>query len=377
MKVLILYQFDINGQLIDALCTNLYMQGIESDSFNVASWQFKSQHNKRKPLLVSLFAPLTIIPKVRGLLIKLFIKRIGLTLSEKYNIVDIHFFSPIYDELIDELKERGKNVKITIWGSDFYRTDKTRREQQRRIYHKVDIIQTETRQICNDFLTVFPECADKVRLAHFGIIQFDIINNLLQKDDSEVYKKELGLPADKIILACGTNGNAAHQHLLIFESIEKLTPEIKGQLFLLVPMTYANMKPYLETVRKKADSLGLPYKLLSSLLSMDDIGKLRIVSDIVITIQKTDAISAAIEEHIYAGGILIAGDWLPYQILSENGVFYVTTPLDSLTETVSKTIENHALLKYKCMENKVKTAEISSWNVVIKDWLAIYNELDN
>lgn len=377
MKVLILYQFDNHDQLVDALCNNLNMYGIEPDSFNVLTWRFKGQNRKRKPLFVSLLAPLMIIPKVRVLLMKLFLNRILLTLSEKYNIIDIHFFSPVYDELIDELKQRGKNVKITIWGSDFYRTDKTRREQQRRIYHKVDIIQLETQQICNDFLTVYPECADKVRLAHFGISQFEIINNLLQKDDSEVYKKELGLPADKIILACGTNGNAAHQHLLIFESIEKLTPEIKGQLFLLVPMTYANKKPYLETVRKKTDSLGLPYKLLSSSLSMHDVGKLRIVSDIVITIQKTDALSAAIQEHIYAGGILIAGDWLPYQILSENGVFYVTTPLDSLTETVSKTIENHALIKYKCMENNVKTAKISSWNAVIKDWLAIYNELDN
>ena len=110
---------------------------------------------------------------------------------------------------------------------------------------------------------------------------------------------------------------------------------------------------------------------------MHYVGKLRIVSNILITIQKTDALSSAIQEHIYAGGILIAGDWLPYQILSENGVFYLTTPLESLSETISKTIENYALLKNKCMENNVKTAEISSWNAVIKDWIAIYNELDN
>ena len=180
-----------------------------------------------------------IIPKVRGLLMKLFINRILLTLSDKYNIVDIHFFSPFYDELIDKLKQRGKNIKITIWGSDFYRTDKIRREEQRIVYHKIDIIQIETRQICNDFLVVYPECASKVRLAHFGIIQFDIINELLKKGDSEAYKKEMGLPADKIILACGTNGNPAHQHLLILESIERLAPEIKVQIFLLIPMTYA------------------------------------------------------------------------------------------------------------------------------------------
>ncbi|HEY5125429.1 MAG TPA: hypothetical protein VIK14_16985, partial [Ignavibacteria bacterium] len=377
MKVLILYQFDNHDQTVDALCNNLNMYGIEPDSFNILTWRSKGQNRIRKPLLVSLLAPLMIIPKVKGLLIKLFIKRIVLTLSEKCNIVDIHFFSPIYDELIYELKRRGKNVKITIWGSDFYRTDNIRREQQRIIYHEVDIIQMATRQICNDFLVVYPEYENKVRITNFGILQFDIIDELLQKGDSEAYKKEMGLPVDKIILVCGFNGSAGHQHLLIFESIEKLPPELKGQLFLLVPMTYGGNKPYIETIKQKADSLGLPYKLLPSLVPVHDVCKLRIVSDIAITIQKTDALSAAVMEHIYAGSILIAGDWLPYQILSENGVFYLTTPLESLTETVSRTVENHSLLKNKCMDNNVKMAEIFSWNSVIKDWLAIYNELDN
>lgn len=375
MKVLILYQFDIHGQLIDELCINLNKQGIESDSFNYLTWRFKRQSKKSKPLLVILLTPIMLIPKVRGLLMKLFLIRILLRLSEKYNIIDIHFFSPVYDELIDELRQRGKNVKITIWGSDFYRADNTRREKQRRIYDKVDVIQAETRQICNDFLVVYPEFAEKVRSAHFGIKQFDIIKELLDEGDPEAYKKEMGLPADKIIIACGTNGSAGHQHLMIFDSIKKLDHDLRKRIFLIIPMTYGNQKAYLETVEQKADSLKLPYKLLSSKLSLHDIGKLRIVSDIIITIQKTDALSAAIQEHIHAGGILIAGDWLPYQILNENEVFYLTTPQESLTETVARTIQNLTMLKHKCIENRAKIAELSSWNVVIKDWLAIYNEI--
>jgi hypothetical protein len=375
MNVLILYQFDIHGQLIKMLCDNLYKNGIKPDSFNVVTWRFSSHDKKRKKLFLGLLAMLMIIPKVRGLLIKIFEKRVLITLSRKYDIVDIHFFSTIYDEFIDEIVKRGTKVKITIWGSDFYRTDKTRREEQRKIYDKVDIIQTETQQIGNDFLAVYPEFANKVRLAHFGIIQFDVVNELLQSGSSEIFKKEMGLPADKIIIACGTNGSEGHQHLLIFEIIERLAPSIKEKIFLLIPMTYGGRKPYIELVKQKADTLGLPYKLLSSLLSMTEIGKLRIVSDLAVTIQKTDALSSAIQEHVYAGGILIAGDWLPYQILRENGVFYLTASLDSITETISTTIENYKSVKNKCVGNNVKTAAISSWNAVIMDWVAIYNEL--
>ena len=96
----------------------------------------------------------------------------------------------------------------------------------------------------------------------------------------------MGLPTDKIILACGTNGSDGHQHMLIFESIARLVSEIKEQLFLIIPMTYGNHQPYLETVRQKADALGLPYILLSSLLSLHDVSKLRIVCDIILVYSK-------------------------------------------------------------------------------------------
>ena len=92
MKILILYQFDINGQLIDALCQNLYKHGINADSLNVETWRFNNQNKKRKPLLIRLLATAVLIPKVKGLMVKLFRNRIILSLSEKYALIDIHFF---------------------------------------------------------------------------------------------------------------------------------------------------------------------------------------------------------------------------------------------------------------------------------------------
>lgn len=375
MKVIILYQFNINGHLVDTLCQNLNKHGIEADSLNVITWKYKSNIKKSAPFIISLFRTMMVIPKVRSVLLKIFRTRVLLSLSEKYHIIDIHFFSDIYDKLIDELKHRGKTVKITIWGSDFYRADKTRQEIQRIFYKRVDIIQTASQQIRHDFLEIYPECADKIRVAHFGISQFEVINELFQKGNSELYKKELGLPPDKIILTCGTNGSKGHQHLLILENINKLANEIKKQIFLLIPMTYGYERLYLKTIRQKADSLGLPYKLYSSMLSPYTIAKISIVSDILITIQKTDAFSAAVQEHLYAGSILIAGDWLPYMMLREKGIFYLTTSLEALSVTVSDTIINTGEQRSKCQENRHKMAMMSSWNAVIKDWCVIYNEL--
>ena len=139
---------------------------------------FRSNFKKKNLLLLRLLSVIMVIPKLRGLLIKFFRYKFLLNLSVGYSIIDIHFFSPVYDRLIEEFKKRGKKVKITIWGSDFYRVDTTRLEQQRRIYQIVDIIQVETQQILKDFKAVYPEYEEKLRIAHFGISQFNIIDDI-------------------------------------------------------------------------------------------------------------------------------------------------------------------------------------------------------
>ncbi len=376
MNVLILFEFDIHDQTIDALCNNLRKQDVSADSLNVITWKFRNYSKNRKPYLISVVEAFMKIPKVRGFIILKFRTKILSFLSAKYDIIDIHFFSPLYDDVIKNLKKRGNAVKITIWGSDFYRVDKERREKQRKIYPLVNAIQIETRQIGEDFLAVYPEFYEKIRYAHFGIRQFEIIDDLSMDRDVAVYKTEMQLPGDKIILVCGFNGSSGHQHSVIFEAIEKLPAEIKAQIFLLIPLTYGATQPYIETVRLKAESLHMPYKLISSSMTLPEVCKLRLASDIAITIQKTDALSAAIQEQLYAGGMLIAGDWLPYQILSENGIFFIQTSLASLTEVISQSIANLATLKLHSPENKTRTAALSSWNTAIKDWLAIYNEIN-
>lgn len=377
MKVLILFQFDNHEQLINKLCKNLNAHNINSDSFNIVSLKFTGYNNYRGPLYLKIIKPLIKISIIQTFLIVIFRKKIILSISNNYDIIDIHFFDPAYENLIDPIKRKGKKIIITLWGSDFYRVNQARFEQQREYYQKVDTIHIATQQMQNDFIKIFPEFKDKIRLAHFGIAQFDIINELTSISDNETLKKELEIPSGKIIIACGTNGSEHHQHLLIIENILKLSTFCKNKIFLIFPMTYGGSTSYIKAVERKAESSGIPYKVISSPWSINDICKLRIVSDIAITIQKTDSFSAAVQEHIFSGSIMICGEWLPYQKLFQSGIFYLSTSLESLVDTISDAINNFSMLKNKCLTNKSKMSEISSWNSVIRDWLCIYNELGN
>ena len=376
MKILLLYQYSAHNITMDLLCENLHQNGIDADSFNVVSWRFHSINRNRQPILLRILKPFMFIPRIRGLFILLFRQKILLTLSKNYSIIDIHFFSSIYDQLISAFKNDKKMVKVTLWGSDFYRSDLNRREDQRKVYKNVDIIQLATKQMLLDFLNIYPENGSKMRLAHFGNNSFELIEKFQQKIDFEGFKKELKIPNDKIVIVCGLNGSEGHQHELIFDSIYNLEEGIKKQIYLIVPMTYGGNQAYITKLKKKLATLKLSNQIIEKSLSNENLCKLRIVSDIMISIQISDAFSASVQEHIFAGGIVIVGDWLPYEIFKDYDIRYVKTEIENLTNNLNKTILNFTALKEECKKNKEKITALSAWKSSIKDWVSNYSDLE-
>lgn len=376
MKVLVFYQYSNHNQTIDSLCDELNKHSIETHSLNIVNWRFNNYCDEGIPILFRLLLILGHIPGLRSYFNRWFRDKILFSIAMKYSVIDIHFFSEFYDKVVNKLLERNKKVKIFIWGSDFYRVDSIRREEQRIIYQKVSVIQIETRQIADDFLEIFPECSDKIRLGHYGLYQFNTINNLLAEENvALLYKNRWKIPEDRIVLTCGTNRSDGHRHMLMLDHLEKLRPEIKEKIFLIIPMTYGGSTEYIDTVKEKAQSVDISFKLFPSFVSEKETAALRIISDILITIQITDALSSAIQEYLYSGNILIAGDWLPYRVFDDLKVFYRATSLESFVEILDDTIENIESLKRSTIDNRKRLSGFSSYEAVINEWIKTYNEI--
>ena len=182
MKILLLYQFGNHAQMIDNLIIYLNKNIIEADSFNIVNWQFQGGPNSKLPVVLKILKPFINIPKIRGILLILFQQKIIADLSNNYQLIDIHFFSTNYDKIIPHLIEQNKRIKITIWGSDFYRASKRRIEEQRQLFGLVDCIQVATTRMGMDFLEKFPEYSSKIRYAHFGMQQFDLMKEFDNPD---------------------------------------------------------------------------------------------------------------------------------------------------------------------------------------------------
>lgn len=377
MKVLLLYQFGNHKQLIDKLISNLQKCSIIADSFNIIEWDLHNQSQLDNKLIIKTLKPFFRIRKIHGFLLILFQNRAIISLAKHFDIIDIHFLSQSYDKIIPIIKRLDKKVKITVWGSDFYRVNLKRAEDQRFLYSLSDCIQIPTLRMKSDFINKYPECENKVRLAHFGIQQFELINDYFNPEKLYGYRDEFGIPKNKIIIGAGYNGSRTQQHSVMIDSVFKLESKIKEKVFLLLQMTYGLTSEYLNYITDQLYSTGLDFKIITRLLSKEEIAKLRLITNIALNIQTSDAFSASIQEYIYAGSILIAGNWLPYDFMKDQEIYFIETDIHSLTDKLTDCLTNLELHQSKISGNREKIHKFSSWENSINDWCVIYNELLN
>ena len=120
-------------------------------------------------------------------------------------------------------------------------------------------------------------------------------------------------------------------------------------------MTYGNFTPaYIEEVLHKLNQSKISYTLFDKFLSLDELVKLRVTSEIMIMMSKSDALSASVSELLYAGNLLISAIWLPYSPLRLEKIFFYETDFSQLGEIVNYVINNLDEVKVKLANNPVR-----------------------
>lgn len=374
--ILIIYPYTNQEFLVHNMVMSLRENNINADAFNSSNFRFSAPPLIKPSFRIKILGFMLglPIPKINGLIFKLIdLNKEIIKFADCYSLIDFHVFTKIYDEIINHFLTK-KVVKITIWGSDFYRVDDFRREQQRAIYKKCDSIQLLTKNMKSDFVDYYKDFEKKIKIANFGVIQFNIMD--------EVKKKISGLPkfknvtfSDKLTIVCGYNGSEAQQHKIIINALNQLDLVSKEKIFLIFPMTYGGDKKYIKKVEHELELLNIPFLLLKDLLTNKQIAQLRLETDIVINIQITDAFSGSLQEHLYAENLLLTGEWLPYSILDENQIYYRKCTLKNISSQISDCINNFDLYKKDTIGNREKMYNLSSWNVAGKKMSSIYKEL--
>jgi len=295
-------------------------------------------------------------------------------LKIKMDIIHIHYLSN--GALRFALFAKAKKSKIigTYWGSDIFRISKKRAKIIKKKLEKTDAITMLSEKITDRFLELYGnEFMDKCILnMPFGNEVFLHIDDIEKKFSHKDCKKEFNADSDKILISIGYNGSEAQQHDMVLEQLAHLSDKIKDKINIILHMGYGvSSKLYIQKVKNLSNTLGIKTILLNTFLDFDEIARLRIASDIYINAQVTDDYSGSIMEYLYAGCMLISGEWLKYCQFDNCGVFYIKfRDFSELSKLVTEVIESG---KEKIVGNRDVIKSIFSWDCIKYKWQSLYN----
>ncbi|PWJ88098.1 glycosyltransferase involved in cell wall biosynthesis [Oceanotoga teriensis] len=298
-----------------------------------------------------------------------------------FDLVHINFLTPSY--FLYNCFFKHTKLIVTFWGSDLYRypnSSKKIKFLQKKIINNADIITVVNKKMIPVFHETFGFENKPIYETRFGLpIDFDQIDKI-NKNEINDFKKKYHIPDKYYIITLGYSSDPRKNHEYMIDEIIKLSKK-RSNIFIFIPLTYGNEK-HKEKIKKLCDNTfkkyDINYKVLEDYMTNEEIAKLRKANDIMINIQDTDAMSASMQESLYAGNIVINGSWLPYSELLEDGAYYETIDKlkkGTLSEKIQYIINNFDELKEKSKINKKIIHERSSWENNIKSWIEVYNKL--
>lgn len=346
---------------------------LKQNDFEVVAldiWDFKFYNEKEE--IVDLTPSI-----LKGFTVKVYRKLNRKKIISKYvkkdQIVDIQWCGHYYSNFVYEIKKNSKKVFATLFGSDFYRSTNEQRAIQRKIFEVADKVVMGV-NMQRDFSEIFPGLEHKYLFAQYGSKRLDIIGEHGGSFKKSELRKKYGLSKDKIVVTVGYNAKPEQQHFKIVETLSRLEVSILNQMFFIFPLTYGTDKkePYYQNLISFLEKWNVEKLVIEDKMSDESLIETKLVSDITLNFQTTDALSSSIKESLASGDVLIVGDWLPYDVYKKLEVFYFQANFDSLNDILENTLLEIEKYKQKCERNSEAILKFASWNNLINQFITNY-----
>ena len=305
---------------------------------------------------------------------KLFAKQLLKSLMRQYDLMDFHAFAMAYIPYMQYCVQQGKPYDITLWGSDIMRASAESIAAKRYGFaHCRCIKASENLQVVVE--EKYPGLfGSKFKTVYWGNNDFEVIDRVRLSYDDVAAIKESFLPdaGEKTIVTLGYNGSKGQNHGEMLAAIDSLPAKLKGNIYLLLPLTYGATEEYLREVEGKVKRLNVLYTIYAQRIPVEDIAKIRLVSDVVVNMQDTDAFSGSLQDHLYCNNLLVIGEWLNYVPLDNNDVYYIKTAITELSSKLEAVLSELPKYKELCLGNHDKMANLTSWKAVLPRWASCY-----
>jgi len=296
------------------------------------------------------------------------------TVPAGYDAVHVFYLSAIWGALAGALATKGRRMVVSLFGSDVYRTTGLLKPLQARLLERAATTTAANQDTLDAAIQQYGIDPVRCAIVRFGLRPLEHIERLRALGDRTVHKKALGIPEDRTVIAAGYNGSAHQHHEAIIDALRALHGEIRSRLFVIVPMTMGGVPAHVAAVRSALNDSGLGYRIITELMTDAEVARLRLATDIMVQVQPTDQLAGAMQEHLFAGSVVVTGDWLPYGVLREAGVRFWTVPdRAALTGAIGECMQELRSRQMQCAGNAAPIGALSSWSNTAPQWSALYD----
>lgn len=297
-----------------------------------------------------------------------------------YSVFHFHTCSSGSTEYLDALP-KGARIMCSFWGSDLLRSHGLREYwEQTRLLERCELITIQAPELEEVALAKFGRhLKPKIRRCLFPLDEdFYHLLDRLREDKARLsqFRQFLGAKPGMTVLAAGHNGNPQNNHLAIIAALARLAPDIKSSLLVLFPMTYGAQAQHVAAVRKAATEAGLYFRVLTDYLEREQVALLRLTCDLLVHVPVSDALCWSGIETMYAGGVLVAGAWLPYSPYRRAQVPYqVVDEIPDLTSVLTSLWPRLAVCKEQMAVSRDRLRANFFPEHTSRDWIEAYRSL--
>ena len=318
------------------------------------------------------------VPKIRTVgMVTDYISGIKAIVQENgdFDIVHVSFLQREKMWSLKYLRKHTSKIVCTFWGSDLFREKESRLKEYAFFFPYADAITFSTEEMKERFqYTYGHRFDDKLCRLRFGVSALEQIAT----DEAKIKeaKSFCHIPSDKCCITVGYNGAAAQQHLRIIEALKETIIRYRDRICLLIPFTYGGDSIYQKEIENVLQACGCDYRIIDRYMNDRDLGMLRMATDMFIHGQMTDALSASVQEYLYAGKLVFSPAWIPYRELKQAGIYYIEySSFEDLGMRVGHYLEQgpDPLEREQLFSNSQKIWKLSSWESVSDGWKKLYS----
>lgn len=294
----------------------------------------------------------------------------------QYDACNIHYLDARYSLIYKTFKKISAKLIVTTYGSDFYKFKKYG-NLLKKFYNNADAITFANEQTRDDFSHYYKDIVPKkLKICRFGLGNLNQIEKLKRLENNKVfYKAKAGLKQNKVIVTIGYSSNPNSRQTEIINQLSNLEKSILEKIFFVFPMTYGGFKENIANTEMEIRKLNQDYLIIKDFLTNEQLGYLRLATDVMIHLPISDQLSGAMQENLFSGNIVITGNWLPYTIFDNNGVnYYKIENLNEINLLLTNIVKNLENYQSETKENAKRIWNLSSWENNIKSWIDLYKK---